>query len=78
MLLLVVIVVFALIIAGDAYMRLPKFGKEPSGVRLQKIKASPNYKGDKFQNQNPTPDLTDGANYYSILRDFFFNKSIIF
>lgn len=75
MLLIVVIVVFALIIAGDAYMRLPKFGKEPSGVRLQKIKASPHYKGDKFQNQNPTPDLTNGANYYSILRDFFFNKS---
>lgn len=56
-------------------MRLPKFGKEPSGVRLQKIKASPHYKGNKFQNQNPTPDLTNGANYYSILRDFFFNKS---
>ena len=75
MLLIIVTVLFVIIVVVYAYMQLPKFGKQPSGKRLQKIKQSPNYKDGKFQNQSPTPDLTDGANYFSILKEFAFNKS---
>ena len=39
-----------------------QFGKLPSGVRLQKIKNSPNYKNGAFQNLSQTPDLKEGTN----------------
>jgi len=51
-----------------------QFGKLPSGERLQRIKNSPNYKNGAFQNLSHTPDLTDGATYFSVSKDFFFGK----
>lgn len=68
-------ILLAFIIITYAYMQQDKFGKQPSGERLQRIMQSLNYRDGKFQNQNPTPDLTDGANYYSVLRDFIFKGS---
>jgi len=54
---------------------IPKtFGKRPSGQRLERIIQSPNYKNGAFQNQSFTPDLTDGATYYSVMKEFFFEK----
>lgn len=73
MIIITVLVVF--IIAVYVFMQQSKFGKPPAGQRLETIQSSPNYRDDKFQNQRPTPDLTDGANYYSVLKDFIFNKS---
>jgi len=72
---IIVTVLVAFIIALYVFMHQPKFGKAPAGKRLEIIRSSPNYREGKFQNKNPTPDLTDGANYYSILKDFIFNKS---
>ncbi len=51
-----------------------QFGKLPSGERLQRIKNSPYYKNGAFQNLSHTPDLTDGATYFSVSKDFFFGK----
>ena len=53
----------------------PKFGKYPSGERLKKIQSATNYSNGTFQNQSVTPDLTDGANYFSVMREFFFNQN---
>ncbi len=35
---------------------------------------SPNYKNGQFQNINPTPALTEGVSYTSVLKEFFFRK----
>jgi len=51
---------------------LSRFGKLPQGERLEKIKNSPNYKNNSFQNLSPTPDLTDGATYFSVMKEFAF------
>ncbi|HNF44747.1 MAG TPA: MBL fold metallo-hydrolase, partial [Ferruginibacter sp.] len=64
-----------LFIAGYFFMRRPAFGQLPAGERLERIQRSPNYRDGKFQNQNPTPDLTDGATFFSVLRDFIFKRS---
>ena len=64
-----------LFIAGYFFMRRPAFGQLPAGERLERIQRSPNYRDGKFQNQNPTPDLTDGATFISVLRDFIFKRS---
>ncbi|MBL7900432.1 MAG: MBL fold metallo-hydrolase [Bacteroidia bacterium] len=51
-----------------------QFGKLPSGERLKRIQNSPQYKNGAFQNLSHTPDLTDGATYFSVSKDFFFGK----
>ncbi len=73
---LVIIIAFVAVVA--IFMRLPRFGSKPSGERLALIKQSPNYRDGAFQNQSPTPSLTDGATYSSVIKEFFFmrNKNV--
>lgn len=68
-------VLFILFIAVYIFLKQPKFGALPKGERLQSIKASPNFKNGKFQNQSFTPDLTEGSSYYSVMKEFLFNKN---
>jgi len=57
------------------FFNQPKFGRRPSGNRHDAIKRTSNYKKGQFQNVTFTPDLAEGANYYTVLKDFFFGKS---
>ncbi|MES2653018.1 MAG: MBL fold metallo-hydrolase [Bacteroidota bacterium] len=57
------------------YMQQAKFGKNPTGARLEKIKKSPNYKNGQFQNIHHTPEITEGFSYYEVMSEFFFNKN---
>lgn len=52
------------------FMKQPKFGSKPKGLRLQRIQQSPNYRAGAFQNQHHTPALTEGASYIGILKKF--------
>ncbi len=52
----------------------PSFGKLPRGERLEKISKSPNYKNNSFQNLSKTPDLTEGANYFTVMKEFIFGN----
>lgn len=56
------------------FMKQAQFGKAPKGERLERIKVSANYSNGAFQNLSPTPDLTEGANYYSVAKEFLFTK----
>ncbi|MDR1312906.1 MAG: MBL fold metallo-hydrolase [Deltaproteobacteria bacterium] len=57
------IVLPALVLAGGAlaFLSLPRFGALPSGERLERVKASPQYSGGKFRNELPTPRRAEGA-----------------
>ena len=57
-----------------SFFNQPKFGKRPTGDRLEKIKQSPNYKDGAFQNLSFTPDLTEGATYLSVTKEYFFGQ----
>ncbi len=57
-----------------AFFRQPQFGRLPQGERLEKIKRAPNYQNGSFQNLSETPDLTEGATYFSVGREFFFGR----
>jgi L-ascorbate metabolism protein UlaG (beta-lactamase superfamily) len=61
--------VFTIIILQQA-----KFGKLPSGARLERIKRSPNYKNGSFQNLSYTPILAEGVGFMQVSREFFFGK----
>lgn len=69
------IIVGALVIATLLYMRQDKYGKNPSGVRLEKIKQSPNFKNGRFQNLSKTPTLAEGHNYFEVIyKNYLKNK----
>lgn len=74
-LLIILIVILAFIVVVNIFIRQPKFGKMPTGQRLQQILAASNYKEGKFQNESHTPDLAEGVTYYQVLKEFFFEKS---
>ena len=58
---LIFLVLFFFVIITFIFINQAKFGKHPSGKRLEIIKRAENYKNGEFQNQSITPDLTDGA-----------------
>ncbi|WP_245532631.1 MBL fold metallo-hydrolase [Bernardetia litoralis] len=59
-------------LATTLILRQDKFGKLPSGERLERIKKSPNYRDGAFQNIHHTLELSEEASYYSILKEFIF------
>ncbi|OYQ37134.1 MBL fold metallo-hydrolase [Flavobacterium cyanobacteriorum] len=70
------IIILAAFVAGIIiFMQQDKFGALPSGERLERIKKSPNYRDGEFRNLSPTPALAENTSYYTVIKDFFFNKS---
>jgi len=57
------------------FMRLPQFGKLPSGKSLERIKKSPHYSEGQFQNIHFTPNLVEGVSMITVMRQFFFGKN---
>lgn len=55
-------------------MQQPKFGSAPKGKRLERIRESPHFRDGKFHNLSVTPDLTNGANYYTVMREILSSK----
>jgi L-ascorbate metabolism protein UlaG (beta-lactamase superfamily) len=71
---LFLVIIAAFTAVAYVFMQQPKFGSKPSGEKLEKIKKSTHYSNGKFQNLKHTPDLTEGANYYAVLKEFLFKK----
>lgn len=65
------IIIGVLLFVTLLYMRQDKFGKNPSGKRLERIKQSPNFKNGKFQNLNKTPTLAEGHNYFEVIYEAY-------
>ncbi len=55
-------------------MILRKFGRTPSGKRLERIKKSAHYRNGQFHNLRPTPQLTEGATMSRVIYGFLFGK----
>jgi L-ascorbate metabolism protein UlaG (beta-lactamase superfamily) len=66
--------VMVLVLVVFVYMQHPKFGRKPTGERLERIKKSPHYRNDAFQNLHHTPDLTEGVSYYAVVKEFLFSE----
>lgn len=73
---MLIVLIVILVLSGILYvfMQQPAFGKLPSGERLERIRESPNFRNNQFQNLNYTPALTEGASYIGVLKKFFFGK----
>lgn len=75
MIYLLLLVIAVLAVSTFIFIRQPKFGKAPSGKRLERIQKSPNYKNGKFQNLNPTPQLADDVTFPGVMFRFLFGKA---
>lgn len=63
-----------LVLAAFLFMQHPMFGKLPEGVRLERIRQSPNYKDGSFRNQSPTKMILSNKSMPRMLWEFLFVK----
>jgi len=75
MFLFLIAITAALAIYFYYFLKEPQFGRMPSGARLERIKKSPNFRDGQFQNLSVTPDLAEGVSYFTVLKEFIFDKS---
>ena len=60
--------------AAFVVLRHPKFGKIPSGERLERINRSPNFRNGIFQNLNVTPQLAEDAKFTEMMKNMITSK----
>ncbi|MDX1350120.1 MAG: MBL fold metallo-hydrolase, partial [Putridiphycobacter sp.] len=72
MLVTIIFIVLLFTVVVFFYMRQNKFGKNPEGPRLERIKKSPNYKNGKFQNLSDTPSFAEGYSIAGVMYNFLF------
>lgn len=53
------------------YMQHPKFGRLPSGARLERIQKSPHYKNGKFHNMESKPRRPENVSTFELFGKFF-------
>jgi len=70
---ILILIIAATFVGVLLFMKTPRFGKNPSGKRLLRIKKSSHYKNGEFKNLSPTPMLAEGINYGNLLFDFLFS-----
>lgn len=63
-----------LALSGTAFLAHPQFGKTARGERLERIRKSPNFKDEHFQNQEETTVMTGESGMLSSLAKFVFGK----
>jgi L-ascorbate metabolism protein UlaG (beta-lactamase superfamily) len=63
-----------LIVAVFVFLNQPKFGRLPTGQRLEKITHAWNYKNGQFQNFSDTPMFSEGVGFFTVLKEYLFNK----
>ncbi len=69
-----ILIIAVLFVAVILFMQQKKFGKQPSGKRLELIKKSPHYKDGAFVNINKTPNFAEDATFFGAMRGFFFDR----
>jgi L-ascorbate metabolism protein UlaG (beta-lactamase superfamily) len=71
-----IILLIILLVSSLSYFLLKQgqWGKAPAGERLLRIQQSPNFRDGKFQNQSPTPQLTEGYSMIQVGFEYFFNS----
>lgn len=73
---MIILLILALLaIAVGVFMSRPEFGRLPEGERKAKIEKSLNFRDGKFQNLNPTLQMTGDKSTFGAMIDFIFKKS---
>ena len=70
----ILVITAGLVAAAFIIINQPKFGKIPSGARLERIQKSPHYKNGRFDNLNNTPQLAEDTSMPEVMFRFLFGK----
>lgn len=70
-----VLILLMLTVTVMLFMSQKKFGRYPSGERLERIRKSTHYKDGAFQNMEETPTFSGDMNYLQLAYLFFFGGS---
>ena len=68
---LTALILTGLVAATFIFMQQSTFGRNPTEVRLERIKRSPNYRDGSFQNLEQTAVMRQDASYRDMFSDFF-------
>jgi L-ascorbate metabolism protein UlaG (beta-lactamase superfamily) len=69
------IIILIIAVAIYLFMHGAQFGALPKGENLMEIQKSPNYSDGQFQNLRNTPQLTENASFFGILKKFLFDRT---
>lgn len=73
--LIALLIIFIITAAIRIFLNQPQFGKIYTGKKLKELQSSPNFRKGRFQNVHFTPDLKEGVGYFTVIWEFFFQKS---
>lgn len=73
---IIITLVSVLVLLTFLYMRQSKFGKNPSGKRLETMMKSPNFENGQFKNLSHTPQLAEGYTMAGVMYEFFFKRKL--
>jgi L-ascorbate metabolism protein UlaG (beta-lactamase superfamily) len=65
------VLILGLVVIAWLFMQQKSFGKLPSGIRLERIRQSPNFRDGSFQNMIPTEMLAEGVSFPKMMIEFF-------
>ena len=68
-----IVVVLGISIFG--FLQQPKFGRLPTGERLERIMKSPHYLNGEFKNESETPMFVNNESYFAVFKEFMFAKN---
>lgn len=71
---LFIVIGISIVLIIYLFFQQSSFGKQPSGKRLQRIKNSPNYKSNSFQNLSDTPVMQPGITTARVVKEMYFAK----
>ena len=71
----IAIIIAILAISIFAFLQQPKFGRLPSGARLERIKKSPHFKNGEFVNESVTPMFVNEKGYWAIFKEMITAKN---
>lgn len=72
---LFLLLIATLVVSSFLIMGQSKFGKAPSGKRLERIQKSPHYKNGAFDNLRFTPQLAEDTSMPKVMFRFLFGKN---
>jgi L-ascorbate metabolism protein UlaG (beta-lactamase superfamily) len=72
---MVIIILLAFSLLVYLFLQSARFGTVSTGSRRERINASPNFRNGKFQNLSFTPDIKEGVSYFTVIKEFLFDKS---
>ena len=70
------VIILIVTVAVWWFLQRPEFGAFATGTRLERIKQSPHFKNGQFQNLSNTPNLTEGATYLGVMKEFVFGEKV--